>query len=182
MGAIAECVANWPWKAIIDLVKSLALPFAAVYVTYKFGKIQADISARQASTAYQAMSIANDKLRLELFEKRFEVYLIASEVINKVVRHGLAVTHDDVEALLEASERADWLFDKFTAGFLADRLFQDAFDLANHNFEIDSEPDSGQRHKVAMERKELKKAFEQHRIELHALMTPYLGFTHRVVK
>lgn len=174
-----ESIRGWPWREILDYGKSLAVPGAAVYVAYKFGAIQAEIGHQQASTAKQNMSIANDKLRLELFEKRFVIYSVASNVIHKVVRHGEKISHDDVEALLEATERADWLFDKFTAGFLSDRLFQDTFDLANLLCEIDAQPDAERWKELSSQILGLRKAFEQHRVQLHELMLPYLGFTGR---
>lgn len=174
-------VLGWPWRDILDYMKSLALPSAAVYVTYRFGSIQADIGRRQATTAAQSMSVANNKLRLELFEKRFAIYEVAITVIHKVVRHSEKITHDDVEALLEATERADWLFDKLTAGFLADRLFQDTFDLVSLLHEIEAQPNSERRKELTTEIQEMKKVFAQHRVQLHELMRPYLGFTDRAV-
>jgi hypothetical protein len=79
----------------LELVKALAGPvatiiaaFAAVRVTYHFGKQQIRIAEVQAATAAAQKDIAKsqrdiayDRLKYDLFEKRYEIYLAAKKLI-----------------------------------------------------------------------------------------------------
>lgn len=94
-------IATWPWQTIGEAVKSFALPLAAplaaFYVANKFGHIQADIGRRQAETAALAMKTARNKLRLDLFEKRFAIYE-AFELLCSIAEQGIRIQkHQKIE-------------------------------------------------------------------------------------
>ena len=57
---------------------------AAVWVAYKFGSIQAGIAREQAETAKVQKDIAYDRLKYDLFEKRYEVYDAAKRLIEAI--------------------------------------------------------------------------------------------------
>ena len=79
----------------LELVKALAGPvatiiasFTAVGVTFYFGRRQVQIAASQAATAAAQKEIAKsqrdiayDRLKYDLFEKRYEIYLAAKKLI-----------------------------------------------------------------------------------------------------
>jgi hypothetical protein len=78
-------------ETMLDLLKTLAGPIATVFasvtaggVAVWFGRVQADIARRQAATAAAQKEIAFDKLKHDLFDKRYEIYQAAKAVIEAV--------------------------------------------------------------------------------------------------
>ena len=73
-------IVNLPWPALGEAVKSivlpLAAPLAALYVSNKFGHIQAE-------TASLAMRTARSKVRLDLFHKRITVFEATDGILQK---------------------------------------------------------------------------------------------------
>ncbi len=174
-------IASWPWQAIGYGVKTFALPvaapLAAFYVANKFGHIQAEIGRRQAETAAMAMNTARNKLRLDLFEKRFAVYDAAALVIDATL--GNKVTYDQRFDFMEAIKPARWLFDAEVVEHL-DRIFSKVFDVIELNDNINEEPDADQRKSMVLRKKKYVKDLLDHRETLRSLMTPYLRFTEDV--
>ncbi len=90
---------------LMDLAKAFAGPAAtiiaastAAWITYRLGREQVRIAAAQATTAaaqaataaaqkeiaQSQRDIAYDRLKYDLFEKRYEIYLAAKELIEHV--------------------------------------------------------------------------------------------------
>jgi hypothetical protein len=79
-------------ETMLDLLKTFAGPLATVIasvtaggVAVWFGRVQADIARRQAATAAAQKDIAYDKLKHDLFDKRYEIYQAAKAVIEAVI-------------------------------------------------------------------------------------------------
>src|SRR6266446_1805729 len=68
-------------KAFAGPVATVIAAIAAVSVTYHFGKHQVRIAEAQAATAKSQRDIAYDRLKYDLFEKRYEIYLAAKKLI-----------------------------------------------------------------------------------------------------
>ena len=174
-------IASWPWLAIGDGVKSFALPvaapLAAFYVANKFGHIQADIGRRQAETAAMAMNTARNKLRLDLFDKRFAVYEAAALTINAALEN--KVTYDQRFDYMEAIKPARWLFDADVVEHL-DLIFTKVFDLIELNDNINEEPDAKFRADMVARRKRCLIDIREQLATLHSLLSPYLRFTEDV--
>jgi hypothetical protein len=90
----------------LDIVKAFASPLAtvlgagaAVYVTWSIGKAQVRIADSQAQTARMQRDIAFDKLKHDLFERRYEVYTAAKGIMERVIRTGAERPIDDLELL-----------------------------------------------------------------------------------
>ncbi|QKV55720.1 hypothetical protein [Comamonas antarctica] len=151
---------------------------AAFYVANKFGRIQAEIGRRQAETAALAMATARDKLRLDLFEKRFAVYEAAACFIRDAIRLK-NVTHDRRFDYLEAINSAMWLFDDTVVDHL-DLIFSELYNLIEATEEIATEPDSDQRKAMITRKKGYLNNLRLHQTTLHSVMAPYLRFTENV--
>ncbi|MBU1352085.1 MAG: hypothetical protein KKB95_09350 [Gammaproteobacteria bacterium] len=92
------------WLWILDLLKTLALPAATVYLAYRFGTIQAATAKQQAATA-------RTKLRLDLFERRMKVYDASKAFIGSVISNG--VVDPEARALFAVEIKSSrWLFDE----------------------------------------------------------------------
>jgi hypothetical protein len=90
----------------LDIARALASPLAtvvgagaAVYVTWSIGKAQVRIAEAQAQTARAQRDIAFDKLKHDLFERRYEIYTAAKGIMECVIRTGTERPIDDLELL-----------------------------------------------------------------------------------
>jgi hypothetical protein len=79
---------------------------AAVFVTRQLGKHQIRIAESQAKTAEAQRDIAAvqrdiafDKLKHDLFEKRYEIYVAAKGIMERVIRAGTERPINDFELL-----------------------------------------------------------------------------------
>lgn len=75
----------------------------AVFVTWKLGRRQVPIAAQQAktaelqaATAKQQADTALDRLRYDLFEKRYAIYSTAKELMRSLVNQGQAEKLDEI--------------------------------------------------------------------------------------
>jgi hypothetical protein len=90
----------------LDIAKAFTSPLAtvlgagtAVYVTWSVGKAQVRIAEGQAQTASAQRDIAFDKLKHDLFEKRYEIYTAAKGIMERVIRTGTERAIDDPELM-----------------------------------------------------------------------------------
>jgi hypothetical protein len=70
-------------KAVAGPIATIIAAFAALTVTYRFGKQQLKIAATQLAVAKSQRDIAIDKLKYDLFEKRYNIYLAAKKLIEQ---------------------------------------------------------------------------------------------------
>jgi hypothetical protein len=91
--------------------------------------IVAVIAALIAGTiAYRQWKTAADKLRLDLFEKRWKVFKGVQQLLGKAALRA-DVTSEDLREFLVATEGARWLFDPALAEFLEDSVYKKALRL-----------------------------------------------------
>lgn len=170
-----------PWTPIWLVLKEFLLPAAGICVAWKFSALQASIAKQQADTAALALTLNSDKMRLELFEKRFAVFEAAEKLINQAHRNPEKISMSAVFDYFDSTKRADWLFDAKTANFLTEKVFQDAHDLATTVTELVEQSDPTA-HKLLVAKKfDISKRFIPHSGMLYVLMKPYLGFTNQPI-
>lgn len=177
-----DCVSRLNWREIWNEFKSTTIPAAGVFIAWKFGTIQASIAKQQADTASLALTINSDKMRLDLFEKRFAVFEAAENLINKAHRQPDMVSQDDVYEYFDKTKRANLLFDEKTAIFLTNTVFQDSYDLATIIMESKEEPDQAKYKELLAKKLLYKIKFAAHQGMLHVYMKPYLGFVDPPIK
>ncbi|MBV8888866.1 MAG: hypothetical protein JO267_06325 [Alphaproteobacteria bacterium] len=67
---------------------------AAVFVTWRLGKSQLNISEEQKAIAYQQMKLAADRLQLDRYDRRFRIYNEARRfIIEDILRNGRVSDH-----------------------------------------------------------------------------------------
>src|SRR4051812_46213949 len=125
----------------VDLVVKFAGPVATVLasitaagVAIAFGLYQAKIARRQAN-------IAQDKLALDLFQRRLDAFSTLRGAIAKIVTSGSSNSVLEQE-LLEGIDRARWLFGKEVTSYL-DELYMHAIDFDACNKELNEAHLSG---------------------------------------
>jgi hypothetical protein len=72
---------------------------AAVWVTWKLGKSQIAIAAAQRDIARSQRDLAYDKLKLDLFDKRYQLYVTAKRVVEHVGQAPTARVFTDVKLI-----------------------------------------------------------------------------------
>ncbi|WP_182851873.1 hypothetical protein [Metapseudomonas otitidis] len=100
------------------------------FLTIFSGLLTPIIAALGITIAYRQWRTAHDKLRLDLFEKRLEVY----DAIDLFVRKS-ALKHTDKEELaivfFEAMKKARWLFEPNLLHFCRSKVYKCAADIAD---------------------------------------------------
>ena len=104
------------WTAYLQ---AIGTPIVAVIAA----GIAASIAYRQWKTAHAAVQTAKNKLKLDLFDKRFAVYQAASQLIVHMCDDK---THDNeaVRGLLVKFGGAEFLFDEDVDNYLTDELMK----------------------------------------------------------
>lgn len=145
----------------------------AAYVAHKFGAIQAEISRQQAATAAASAKIAREKLKLDLFERRLQIYQVTSDFISKALHHGDTSSEDEME-FLSGVQGARWLFGEDIVEYINITLWAMLADFHRINMELKSPMNDDDRRKLAAERHNIFKAINKQRIEIDKIFAPYL--------
>jgi hypothetical protein len=98
------------------IIKDLAGPIATViaasaaaFVAYRLGQSQISVAKSQAAIAERNWQTTNEKIVLELFERRLPIYEEIREIIGAVVRNGDA-SIGDLHSYGKATDRVPYLF------------------------------------------------------------------------
>src|ERR1700682_1490879 len=99
-----------------QLIRDLAGPIATVcaagaaaFVAYRLGKSQIAVAKTQADIAQRNWETANERVVLELFEKRLAIYDGIRDVIGQVTRSGNA-SNEVYFRYIKAIDRVPFLF------------------------------------------------------------------------
>jgi hypothetical protein len=87
--------------ALAGPVATVVAACAAVFVTYRLGTRQLAIAQNQATIASAQRDLAYERLKYDLFEKRYEIYLTARLAIEKITQHGTERPIQDMELLAQ---------------------------------------------------------------------------------
>lgn len=109
----------------IDLFIAAGTPLAALiaaFIAYRFGAIQAEIARRQVSIADDAGLTARNKLRMDMYEERMQVYKAVRNLFGQFGVNG-KISRDDEMQYLEGIASARWVFGKEVDTFLRTKLW-----------------------------------------------------------
>lgn len=98
---------------------TLAGPIATIVASLTAGGIAIWLGTSQVSVARLQASTANDRLVLDLFERRFEIYSQAREIVRSAVRKGTSTTEEQF-SFLRVTDGASFLFGKEVTDYLTD--------------------------------------------------------------
>lgn len=99
--------------------------------------------------AWKQWSTARDKLRLDLFDKRYAYFVVFREFMISVIQHGDA-TNDDLQKFWQGMIGAEFVFDKDVAGYI-ESVRKRAQTLRYKNRMLDSVENGDARAKLADE-------------------------------
>ncbi|NVM87654.1 hypothetical protein FHT32_001293 [Variovorax sp. SG517] len=151
---------------------------AAVFVAYKFGKIQAGIAKQQADTAILAAKTARNKLKFELFERRLVMYDRVYAYIDTVIGQGKIVAESDSEFL--TSVRAmGWITDRSVVDYVHKELRDKMIALSMLTTEIENMPVPNQaRAELGIKKSVLQATLYQEHDALARVFEPFLKLEH----
>lgn len=133
-----------------------------------------------AGIAFLQWRLAQNKLMLDLFDRRFKIYEGARDFLRSVMTSGKAKDEEMLKFLISTRE-AKWLFDESIAEYLDKEIYAKAVELQTLDSELVGVPVGEERTKsVAAQRKLKEKLLAQFKV-LDEKFSPYLRLRHHAV-
>lgn len=151
------CEPHW-----ISYISVLPIPLVAIFGSY---------------IAYQQWITAQNKLKLELFEKRLKIYNSATTYISSVITSGKA-TDQELRDLIVGTKEAKWLLSPEIAKYLDEELYSKGVDLQCLSAELEGMPASDERTKNIHQQRDIKKWLNAQYIKLDNKFSKYLKLRH----
>lgn len=134
------------------------------------------IAAIAAWIAFRQFQIARNRLKLDLFDKRMEVYEAVREALGNISRQGNLTQEQQIE-YLQGTRTARWLFGPEVYHYLDETLWHKIVDLELHN--TMSKGSAGpERSRHIQERADTLKWMITQYKEFDALVANYLTLKH----
>src|SRR5262245_35287547 len=96
-------------KDTLDLITKVAGPVATVFASLTAATVAIFFGVSQARNARRQTQIANDKLALELFERRIDAYQTIRSAVSRIVTSGVSNTAVEKD-FLNGIEQGRFLF------------------------------------------------------------------------
>jgi hypothetical protein len=151
------CPAQWP-----TILSALLVPVLAVV-----GSL----------IAYRQWRTAQNKLKLDLFDRRFEIYKITRDTLGEVMSSGRAKWEKTV-AFLQATASAKWLLDDTVATYLENEIYRRLVDLETLQSELEGVGVGPERTANVQRQSEIKKWLMSQFAEVDRRFEPYLKLGH----
>src|SRR5437773_4185799 len=98
-------------------IATVIAAFTAAGIAWRFGRVQADIAAQQASTAALQAELANVRLQHDLYDRRYKIYATVKAFLVQITRHGRAETEWIIKYAVEIGDAA-FLLDQAAIDYL----------------------------------------------------------------
>jgi hypothetical protein len=163
----------------LEMIKAVGTPAAAaagVYIAYKFGRIQAGIAKQQADTAARSTFLVQNKLKMEMFDRRMVVYKTIADMLTNLATKGW-LSNEDETAYLVGTNGAHWLFNDEIVELVERSLWRDLLDYRAAQTalaEIDETSAPGERERAANNKHEARKALLDQRADIDDLFAHYM--------
>jgi len=152
-------------ELLLELLKGLPAAFVALVI----GSIAAGI-------AYRQYCVARAKFKLDLFERRHEVFLKTWVFLSKFDEHRWKNNMSDIMIFRQYVANAKFLFGRDVADFV-DKAEEMAIELGEADLYAYESPDEQQRAQAKQKLEEIQKWAHQQREQIHKKFSPYLGFS-----
>lgn len=120
---------------------------------------------------------AQNKLKLDLFDRRFTVFAAANAFLLSIFRSGKAID-DEAHKYLVATREAKWLFDDSIAEYLEKQIYRKALDLQVLDSELQGIPAGEERSINIRAQVDLKKWFIAQHETMDERFSPFLRLSH----
>ncbi|MCW7555699.1 hypothetical protein NX722_24335 [Endozoicomonas gorgoniicola] len=130
-----------------------------------------------AFIAFRQWRTAQNKLKLDLFEKRLSIYHSTTAFISSVMTSGKA-SDDEIRKFMIGTREAKWLLSKEIALYLDEQIYNKAIDLQTLHSMLEGEPVGDVRTKNVTEQAEIKKWLAAQFSVIDEYFKPYLKIKH----
>lgn len=130
-----------------------------------------------AYIAWRQSRTAQNKLKLDLFEKRFAVYNKARNMLGEIMAKG-TLSDVGLHEYGAGIREARWLMDGEVAKYLGEELWNNAVNLQTYDAELDGKPPGEERTRLVQKRADLKKWFYSQYQVLDAKVEKFLKLSH----
>ena len=160
-----------------DVLKDFASPVITLITALVAGFITFTFNRNQAQLARSQRDIALDKLKFDLFERRFSVYEAARNFLVSILTTG-KVEGDALLKFVSGMVEARWLLDESVARYLKEDLYAKALDLETLSAELEGLPVGEERNARVHERGEIKRWLNDQFPVLDEKFSPFLKLEH----
>ncbi|WP_156938941.1 hypothetical protein [Deefgea rivuli] len=130
-----------------------------------------------ASIAYRQWRTAQNKLKYDLFDKRFKVYRQCCAFVSSVVSNGEVLEEVRINFMRETLE-ARWLFDKDLDRYLIDEIHGKAVELQVLEAMFDADLARDERNENLAQQSNIKRWFNNQFTVLESRFEKYLNLKH----
>jgi len=148
-----------------------------VWVTVLSALLTPTIAIFGAWIAYRQWRLGQNKLKLDLFDRRFAVYEGARGLLRTIYSSG-RVKDEDLYAFTSATSTAKWLFSAEVENYLRKILYSKAVDLAQLHAELEGVGVGEERTKNVRAQREIKEWFVAQQSILDEHLSEFLRLGH----
>lgn len=127
--------------------------------------------------AYRQWRTAQNKLKFDLFDRRFSVYEAVEKLLASIMANGKA-KDEDIFRFLVATKEAKWLLNVDVATYLEKELYHKAIELQMFQNELEDISFSEERSANVNKQLEIKKWFMAQHEVLNEKFSPFLKLQH----
>ena len=147
------------------------------WTTYLAALLTPTIAVLGSFIAYRQWRTAQNKLKLDLFDRRFAVYDAARNLIASIMTSGKA-KDEELYKFLSGTRSAKWLLDEDIDNYFEKELWKNAVELQALESELQGVPVGDERTNNVRRQSEIKKwILEQYKV-LDAKFEKYLWLKH----
>jgi hypothetical protein len=147
------------------------------WTTYLSALLTPTVAVLGSLIAYRQWRLAQNKLKLDLFDRRFSVYEATRNLISSIMTSGKA-KDEEVFKFMVATREAKWLFNSQVAEYLNKDLYHKAINLQTLDSMLEGEPVGDVRTKNIRDQSEIKKWFVAQYEVLDEYFAPFLKLQH----
>jgi hypothetical protein len=162
----------------VELLTKFAGPAATVFAAITAAGVAIGFGISQSRNAKRQVKITNDKLALDLFQKRIEVFTRIRSAVGEISRSGASSSKVEYD-LIEAIDGARFLFASEVRTYL-DQLYHNLLDLDYCNKSM-KDPNLAPADRAALAQKRIEhfKSITSFYGNIDTLFGPYLSATHK---
>ena len=147
------------------------------WITYFTALLTPTIALLGIMIAYFQWRLAQNKLKLELFARRFSVYEATRNLIGSIAISG-KVTDEQLSQFLVATREAKWLLNDSIAQYLSEHLHNIVLDLQEINSELEGIPRGEIRTDKVKKSTSIKKLLLEQNSVIDKKISPFLQLRH----
>ncbi len=147
------------------------------WTTYLSALLTPTVAVLGSLIAYRQWRLAQNKLKLDLFDRRFSVYEAAGNLLASIMTSGKA-KDEDIFKFVVVTREAKWVLNAQVAEYLEKQLYHKAIDLQTLSSELEGVPVGEERTKNVHQQAEIKKWFLAQYDVLDAHFAPFLQLGH----